>query len=160
MQQPTFSPATKPQIQKINVLLNQLGLKSEKGTLVGSYSNERTTHISELSVLEARQLISFLINQSPKDRLKDAILALGYKIGFLYGDTPEDRQMNLAKLDRFLQHRGAVKKPFNELTLQELKAVQKQFYAMGSSNDYSKAGKAVKSLLNELGINVIKHKEG
>ena len=152
MKNQTFTAATKPQVQKANVLLNKLGLKTEKDSFAMQFSSGRTTHVSELSIKEASNLIQYLVNQEPAEKLRNAILQLGYRCGLLYGTTAEDKKMNPAKLDGFLLSRGSVKKKFYEMGVQELKQTQKQFEAMLRANEYTKAGKIAKKELGGLGI--------
>lgn len=61
-----------------------------------------------------------------------------------YGDTPEDKLMNCAKINKFCRERGTVKKNINEMNLQELKKTHKQFEAMLQNN----MDRAVKQLIN------------
>lgn len=144
--------ASIPQIQKINILINKLGLTAHKETLVMSYTRERTTHIRDMTSQEARQLIMYLVRQEPDERKRSLILSLGYQCGLIYGNTPEDKKMNIAKINRFLLERGAVKKELHKLNSEELKKVHRQFEAMVQNRQKTNDNKAVKSLLTEIGI--------
>lgn len=153
---PTTLMASKPQIQKINILLRQMGIMEMKNSMVMQFSNDRTNHISELSKLEATNMIKYLVYHNPNEKQRAAIISLGYKTGLLYGDTPEDKKMNMVKLDRFLKERGAVKKPFKELLNDDLNKVRRQFEGMLKKNGETAANKATTNLLNELGLTVSK----
>lgn len=144
--------ASIPQVQKINILINKLGLTAHKETLVMSYTGERTTHIRDMTSQEARQLIMYLVRQEPDERKRSLILSLGYQCGLIYGNTPEDKKMNIAKINRFLLERGAVKKELHKLNSEELKKVHRQFEAMVQNRQKTNDNKAVKSLLTEIGI--------
>lgn len=144
--------ASKPQVQKINVLINKLGLKPHKELLIMNYTKDRTSHISEMYFDEARILITNLVKHEPDDRKRSLILSLGYQCGLLYGESPEDKKINIAKLNKFLLERGAVKKELNKLNAEELKKVHRQFEAMVRNNHNNSAAKAVKGLLKDLNI--------
>lgn len=149
-------PISKPQIQKINVLLNKLNMKDYKETLVMSYSSSRTTHISELNIQEAKSFIQFLVRQDPDERKRSLILSLGYKCEMLYGDTPEDKKINIAKINKFLLERGAVKKELNKLNSAELTKVHRQFEAIVKSHQLNNSNKVLQSICKDLGISMHK----
>lgn len=151
-----MTKATKPQITKIHILLNSLGLMDEKADMILNLSEGRTTSSKELTIEEARLFISSLAQYDPNERLKSLIFSLAYRAGIIYGDTPDDKKMNAAKLDLFLKERGAVKKPLNALNYKELIKTHRQFEAIAKSVSNAKDNKAataaVKSLLTELDI--------
>ena len=62
-----------------------------------------------------------------------------------YGDSPEDKAMNYAVINKFCRERGTVKKDITLMNLQELNRTKKQFEAMLSKNLDS----AVKKLVNK-----------
>jgi hypothetical protein len=144
--------ATKGQISKIHVLLNQKGVKDHKAEIVFIHSNGRTESTKELSTNEARQLIIHLAGDDPNEKLKGIILSLAYQAGIIYGDTPDDKKMNMAKLDLFLKERGAVKMPLKDMHYKELVKTHRQFEAIVKNANTNNASKAVKSLLTDLNI--------
>lgn len=150
--------ATKPQISKIHVLLNNMGMADQKAEIVYNLSNGRTESTKELYMDEARRLISNLSEYSPLERQKSLIFSLAYQAGIIYGNTPDDKKINSAKLNLFLKERGAVKKELKEMNLSELIKVHRQFESMVKNTEKSKEKKAadgaVKHLLNELNIEV------
>lgn len=150
--------ATKAQITKIHVMLGKLGLTDQKPEIVYNLTNCRTDSTKELSIDEARRLIINLTGYDPNERLKGSILSLAYQAGIIYGDTPEDKKMNMAKLDMFLRERGAVKKPLNGMIYKELVKTHRQFEAIVKNTDASKASKAVTELLNEINIPLLNEK--
>ncbi|WP_295714381.1 hypothetical protein [Mucilaginibacter sp.] len=156
-----MTKATKAQIIKINVMLQNIGVceKSEKAKIVSAYSGGRTTSAKELYIDEARDLIGKLANYDPLEKQKRLIFSLGYKAGIIYGDTAEDKKLNPVKLNLFIKERGAVKKPLNEMTLDELKKVHRQFEGIVRNNKKTKlnkeADKAVNELLNELKLQTV-----
>lgn len=130
-----YKQVSKAQIQKINVLLNQKGLADQKRVLINSFSDGRTSSTKELTSYEAKLLIGCLC-ESDKDREKkaktefNAIYALAYDMGMIYGDTDEDYKMNVAKLNIFCRDRGTVKKNITAMSLDELRKTHRQFEAM------------------------------
>ncbi len=150
--------ATKPQIAKIHVLLSNLGIIDQKPEIVYNLTDGRTESTKDLTIDEARKLISNLAEYSPCERQKSLIFSLGYKAGILYGTSKDDKKINAAKLNLFLKERGAVKKDLNAMTYDELVKTHRQFEAMVKnmriSSDKKQADKAVKHLLNEFNIAV------
>lgn len=151
--------ATKPQIQKIHVLLNQLGLTEQKTEIVNNFTEGRTQSSSKMSIDEARQLIRNLSEYDPSERIKSLIFSLAYQAGIIYGSSEDDKRMNTAKLNLFVKERGAVKKELKNMSYQELIKTHRQFEAMvtniNKSQDKKQAANLVTNLLEELNLNVI-----
>jgi hypothetical protein len=147
---------TKPQIAKIHVLLSNLGITEQKAEIVYNLSNGRTESTKDLNIDEARRLIISLTGYDPNERQKGLIFSLAYQAGVIYGSTPEDKKMNVAKLNLFLRERGAVKKPLDQMIYKELVQTHRQFEAivkcMKKSTDNKAANNAVIQLLNELNV--------
>lgn len=133
-------PITKAQITKIHTLLSKQGLMDEKKTLIHSVSNGRTDSTKELTLDEARQLISLLLGaKDDTDKRKEMfriIYSLAWKMDIIYGDTDDDYHMNVAKLNVFCRERGTVKKNLTVQSLVEMRRTRRQFEAM-----YSKSNK-------------------
>jgi len=128
-----IKPITKAQITKIHVLLNQKGLIAEKRTIIHSVSNGRTESSKELTSNEAVYLISFLSEDTDREKkitVFKAIYGIAWQMGIIYGDTDEDYQMNKAKLNVFCRERGTVKKNLSEQNLLEMRKTHRQFEAM------------------------------
>lgn len=147
---------TKPQIAKVNVLLTNLGLIDQKADIISSITEGRTQSTRELTIAEARLLIMNLAEYDPKERQKSLIFSLAYQAGIIYGNSPDDKKMNAAKLNLFLKERGAVKKELNNMSLGELVKTHRQFEAIVKhirhSNQNKQADNAVRNLLDELEI--------
>ena len=150
--------ATKPQISKIHVLLNNLGIIEQKAEIVYDLSKGRTDSTKGLTLDEARRLITSLSEYDPKERQKSLIFSLAYQAGIIYGSSPDDKKMNAAKLNLFLRERGAVKKELNSMNYNELTKTHRQFEAIVKSTvksaDNKQADMVVKHLLNEFNIAV------
>lgn len=148
--------ATKPQIAKIHVLLNNLGITEQKAQIVYNLSNGRTESTKQLFIDEARRLITSLSEYDPKERQKSLVFSLAYQAGIIYGSSADDKKINAAKLNLFLKERGAVKKELNSMTYAELVKIHRQFEAIlksiKKSADNRLADKVVKDLLAELNL--------
>ncbi len=150
---------SKAQITKIQTMLSRLGFSAEdRHELISTLTHNRTSSTKDLTSKEATYLINYLNGRiSPKsvqeqqeyqEQCKNevaAIYRLSYMVGMSYGDTWEDKMMNIAKINRFCRERGTVKKNITEMTLPELKKTRKQFEAMLNNN----ADNAVKKLIDK-----------
>jgi len=146
--------ANKAQITKLHVLLTKLGLLDDKKAIVRNASNNRTSSSKELTMSEAKRLISVLCDSDPAERLKTIISQLAYQAGITYGSTETDRILNKVKIDMFLHKNGAVKQDLQKQTYAELVKTHRQFEAIvkgvAKSKDLRTADKLVHGLLNEL----------
>lgn len=137
-----YKPITTAQIKKIHTLLNQQGLMDEKRTIIHSVSSGRTDSTKELTLNEARQLISLLLggneDREKKQKIFKAIYGLAWKMDIIYGDTDEDYQMNIAKLNVFCRQRGTIKKNLTEQNLIEMRKTHRQFEAMFKKHSNNK----------------------
>ena len=150
---------SKAQITKIQTMLPRLGFSAEdRSELISTLTHNRTSSTKDLTSKEATYLINYLNGRiSPKsvqeqqeyqEQCKNevaAIYRLSYMVGMSYGDTWEDKMMNIAKINRFCRERGTVKKNITEMTLPELKRTRTQFEAMLNNN----ADNAVKKLIDK-----------
>ena len=128
-------PVTPAQIKKVHVLLHLKGLMEEKESLVKSLTSGRTCSTKELTLSEAKYMISFLSGQGDvlaesKLNVYKAIWKIAWIMGIIYGETDDDCQMNKAKLNMFCRQRGTVKKNLSEMDIYELKKTHRQFKAM------------------------------
>ncbi len=153
--------ASKPQLSKIHVLLNKLGLTESKVEIVSNFSNGRTISSKLLYASEAKELIIKLAEYDPNERLKSLVFSLAYQAGIIYGSTGEDKRINAAKLNLFLKERGAVKKELNAMNYAELIKTHRQFEAVvkniNKSRDKKEADKAVFTLMDELNLITVKN---
>lgn len=147
-------PLSPAQLKKIQTMFTKLGFEQEdKQGIISSLTNGRATSTKDITFDEAKYLINYLVGQAEPDKaayqeqcrkVVGQIYRLSYEIGMSYGDTPEDKLMNCAKINKFCRERGTVKKNINEMNLQELKKTHKQFEAMLQNN----MDRAVKQLIN------------
>lgn len=144
--------ATKQQLSKIHVMLQQLQLTDSKKDIVSTFSNGRTESSKELSIEEARELIKRLSAYDKRDPLRRKVFALAYECGIIWGESLEDKKMNGIKLNNFLVSRGTVKKELAKMTYEELLKTANQFEAMLKRIEEGKAANTTTSLLKELQI--------
>lgn len=154
----TAKKITGPQLVKLHTMLSKLGQLEHKKEIIAHYTGGRTDSSRELTMDEARDLISQLSANDPRQRHIKAIWMLAYTAGIIYGDSAEDGQINAAKLNLFLRQRGAVKKALPDMSLEEVKKVHRQFEAIVKNNaktaDNKHAKAATDTLLAELNITV------
>lgn len=139
-----YKPVTTAQIKKIYTLMTQQGIKeNEKETIVMSLTDWRTQSVKNMTCREASTLIAFLlgkfkpgasVNTGAYEEKRRAafkgIYALAWKMDIIYGDSDEDYQMNIAKLNMFCRSRGTVKKNLTEQTHDEMRRTHRQFEAI------------------------------
>lgn len=143
---------TKEQLTKLHVLLTQMGLMDEKRNMVKQVTNNRTDSSRQLTIEEARILITALTGNDACEHLRRKVFALAYEAGIIWGDTPQDKAMNGAKLNSFLLERGTVKKSLAKQTQTEVVKTITQFKQIIKHQGEGKAAKATTALLKELGL--------
>ncbi len=131
-------PITQPQLKMIHTLLGKQGLTKDKPNLIYGFSNGRTESSKELYINEARDLIQYLKDQDESPTFIKRIWHLAYLAGIIYGNTPEDKAINAAKLNLFVKQRGTVKKSIHEQSTTELKRTVRQFEAIVKRTDEKK----------------------
>ena len=151
-----LSPA---QLKKIQTMFAKLGFEPEdKQGIISSLTKGRVTSTKDITFEEAKVLINYLMGKT--DQKKEAYQAecrdivrqiyhLSYEVGMSYGDTPEDKLMNCAKINKFCRERGTVKKNITEMNLTEIKKTKKQFEAMLQSNLDNAVKQLVKKSINQ-----------
>lgn len=149
---------TNAQIRKIQTLFSKLGFSSDdKKNIIRHLTLNRASSTKDLRKDEAKYLINYLegnneVKQAYYDKcLKEvkSIYKLSYDIGMCYGDTYEDKMMNIAVINKFCRERGTMKKNIKEMDLKELRKTKKQFEAMLQNNTKSAVNKTTNKILNE-----------
>lgn len=154
-------PLSPAQLKKIQTMFTKIGFESEdKQGIISSLTRGRATSTKDITFEEAKILINYLAGKTDQGKaayqtecrnIVKQIYRLSYEVGMSYGDTPEDKLMNCAKINKFCRERGTVKKNITEMNLAELKKTKKQFEAMLQNN----MDRAVKQLVN----NALKEKK-
>lgn len=132
---------TPQQIKALHVQFRRMGFDDEdRHRFISDYTGGRTDSTAALTMNEARTLLNRIL-QDESERLKRAarttvrqIFSLSFRISFLNkgysNDTPEEFEMNKAKINKFCKTRTKFRKPLTEMTLEELKDVKRQFEAL------------------------------
>jgi len=143
---------------KLHILYKDMHV--DKKELLLSFTQGRTDSTSGLTFDEATALIKELAKTEPSEKLRKTIFSFAYSCGLLYGETDADKKMNLAKLNKFLLERGAVKQTIERQTFAQLKVTVAQFAAMQKNNvvtaDNKDAKKKTDELLKELNLSTSK----
>lgn len=142
---------TPQQIKALHAQFRRMGFNDEdRHGFISQFTEGRTDSTAGLTKEEAGLLLTRL-NREETDRIrKEArslmkqIFSLSFRISFLNkdfpNDTPEDFEMNKAKINVFCRTRSKFRKPITEMTLEELKEVKRQFEALARKEDTIKQG--------------------
>jgi hypothetical protein len=137
---------TPQQIKALHAQFRRMGFNDEdRHGFISQFTEGRTDSTAGLTKEEAGLLLTRL-NREETDRIrKEArslvkqIFSLSFRISFLNkdfsNDTPEDFEMNKAKINQFCRNRSKFRKPITEMTLEELKEVKRQFEALARKED-------------------------
>ena len=150
-----MKPVTKAQLSKIHVLLSQMQLLEEKGSIVSQFTKGRAPSSKYMTADEARELLIYLSRYDPCDKMRRKVFALAYEAGIIWGDTPEDKKMNGAKLDAFMLRQGAVKKKLNLMNKEEITKVLAQFEQVKKHIGESKTNKGITAMLASMNIQTL-----
>lgn len=121
---------TAPQLKKIHTLLGELGIMDRKPEIVYSFTNGRTGSSRDLTLMEAKALIEYLMGSQERTVVVKRIWHLAYEMNIIVPGDHNEKAMNAAKLDKFCEQRGTVKKALSTQSLKEVKRTVKQFEAM------------------------------
>lgn len=138
-------------------MLSNSGMIEFKERIVLAFTQGRTSHVTELDGEELEKLCSTMRKKgfptSGRERqeyvLRCKIYALCFELGIIYGTTPEDWQMNFAKVDAFCMERGTVKKRLREQSRDELVKTLRQFFAVASTMQKRQEKDNRKTMLEE-----------
>lgn len=134
-------PITPQQIKALHAQFRQMGFSDEdRHGFISNFTSGRTESTGGLTKDEAGLLLT-RFNREKTDRIRQearkivkSIFSLSFRIGCLNrgftNDTPEDYEMNKAKINQFCREHSKFRKPLTEMTLTELKEVKRQFEAM------------------------------
>lgn len=162
-----IKPITSAQLKKIQTMFTRIGFdKEDKVDTITRLTGGRATSTKDITFDEAIRLINHLsgkvepqkIAKKKEDeeearKIVGCIYRIACETGMCYGDTLEDKKMNIAKINKFCRERGTVKKNVSEMTLAELKKTRKQFEAMLQNSLDSAVKKLVKNTLKPKMIN-------
>ena len=134
-------PITAQQVKALHAVFRQMGLDAdERHEFIANFTDGRTSSTKELTMDEARKLLDELgkeqreIYQREAKQVCKQIYALSFQISFLNkgfdNGTPEEFEMNKAKINVFCRNNTRFHKNLTEMTLKELKEVKKQMEAI------------------------------
>ena len=134
-------PITAQQVKALHATFRQLGMDDEnRHNFISHFTQGRTSSTKELTLDEARKLLDELGKEQREAYQQEAkqvckqIYALSFQISFLNkgfdNGTPEEFEMNKAKINVFCRNNTRFHKNLTEMTLKELKEVKKQMEAI------------------------------
>lgn len=128
--------ATDKQKKAIRALLHKQGLLQNKDEIVLSFTNNRTSHISEMNIEEAKDLLGWLFgDQKEKDKaeaMKKKLFAMCHEIGwisvktYVQGSEVTSRK-DYSRVHGWVEKYGYLKKPLGEYVYKELPKLISQF---------------------------------
>lgn len=114
--------------------------EEDRHGFISQFTSGRTNSTAGLTKEEAALLLSRFNKESADHVRKEAralvkqIFSLSFRISCLNrnytNETPEDFEMNKAKINQFCRTRSKFRKNLTEMSLKELKEVKRQFEAM------------------------------
>lgn len=134
-------PVTPHQIKALQAQFYKMGFSEEdRHGFISQFTSGRTNSTAGLTKEEAALLLSRFNKESADHVRKEAralvkqIFSLSFRISCLNrnytNETPEDFEMNKAKINQFCRTRSKFRKNLTEMSLKELKEVKRQFEAM------------------------------
>ena len=139
-------PVTPQQIKALQAQFYKMGFSEEdRHGFISQFTSGRTNSTAGLTKEEAALLLSRFNKESADHVRKEAralvkqIFSLSFRISCLNrnytNETPEDFEMNKAKINQFCRTRSKFRKNLTEMSLAELKEVKRQFEAMARKEE-------------------------
>lgn len=137
---------TPQQIKALQAQFHKMGFTDEdRHGFISQFTAGRTDSTAGLTKEEAGLLLT-RFNRESADRIRrearavvKQIFSLSFRISSLNqnytNDTPEDFEMNKAKINQFCRTRSKFRKNLTEMSLAELKEVKRQFEAMARKEE-------------------------
>lgn len=156
-------PISPAQLKKIQTMFTRIGFdKEDKVDTISRLTGGRATSTKDITFDEAIRLINHLSgkvepqktakkkeDEEEARKIVGCIYRIACETGMCYGDTLEDKKMNIAKINKFCRERGTVKKNITEMSLAELRKTRKQFEAMLQNSLNSAVNRVVKQALKQ-----------
>lgn len=132
-------PVTRQQIKALQAIFAKQGMSDDdRHDYISWLTGGRTNSTKGLTFDEATKIISGQLREEKARQYEEArklvgiIYKLSFEISFLNKDykgcnTPEDYEMNKAKINAFCRNRTRFRKNINEMNLEELHEVRRQF---------------------------------
>lgn len=137
--------ATKQQIKAINAFLAKNGLMEEKPAIISNATNGRTTHSTELTLQEAKQVLAGLLKPKEKDNgpMIRKLFAMAHNLHWITetNEVQPDGSIipvkGYARVLAWVEKYGYLGKPLNDYSYDELPKLVTQF-ELGPYKDYYK----------------------
>lgn len=128
---------THKQIAAARAAMHRLGLLRNKDEIVESYTNNRTSHLSEMTDAEIGELITWL-NQDRKQQDDNSLMvrklfAMAHEMGWIaveklvHPDGSISTKKNYKQLHGWVEHYGYLRKKLNRYSHNELPKLITQF---------------------------------
>lgn len=139
-------PITPQQVKALHAQFRKMGFDDDdRHGFISQFTEGRTDSTAGLTKEEAGLLLT-RFNRESADRIRrearavvKQIFSLSFRISCLNrnytNDTPEDFEMNKAKINQFCRTRSKFRKNLTEMSLAELKEVKRQFEAMARKEE-------------------------
>lgn len=131
---------TKNQIKAINAILARTGQMDNKPAIIANATNGRTTHSTELTVTEAKALLSALNSHSaraedPRKKMFATIVRIAHNMGWVrtltvVGSAGMEKKKDYTILHEWIAKYGYLHKPLNSYSYQELPRLISQIEAV------------------------------
>lgn len=131
--------ANRLQVRAINAILAKKGILEDKAALIGSFTEGRTEHSSELTTLEANGLIEMLkkdfipsMEDLRKERMQRKVLAMAHELGWIKRskviiDGKMATKADYTAINNWMVTYSYLKKPLREYSYEELPKLITQF---------------------------------
>lgn len=135
---------TTNQLRCCQALIKKLALHAQKENIILGFSNQRTTHLKELSSNECNALIAYLKKQDPQEQqaetMRRKIIAIARSMGWQKTMVSTDGELrvkaDMQRIDAFCQKQGFLHKKLNQYLYHQLPKLVSQFEAV--QKDYLK----------------------
>lgn len=108
---------TTNQIRLVRMLMSKKGIIADKEAIVLQYTNQRTTHLSEMTWQETKALIEMLQGKDSRERMTNKMLSMCHVIGW---EVVPGGAVDMARLNAWLVKYSPAHKPLKELSSKEL----------------------------------------
>lgn len=119
---------TPGQLRCIKTLMGKLKLQAQKDDIVAGFTMQRSTHVSQMHLPEAIDLIKYLKAQDPEEIkaevMRRKIMWMAHEIGY---ELPSTHKIDMKRLDGWCVEKGYLHKKLNQYRYAELPLLVTQF---------------------------------
>jgi hypothetical protein len=132
---------TTSQIKCCKALINKLHLQAQKDNLVLGFSNQRTSHVTELTSSECNAFIAWLKSQDTDEqkaeKMRRKIIAIARSMGWQKNEVQPNgsivQKADMQRIDEFCKSKGYLHKKLNQYLYNQLPTLVSQFEAVQKS---------------------------